>query len=59
MAHKGLVHVAKVMAATATEALSNPGLIAQAKADHAARTDATPYVCPLPDDISPPIRRRG
>jgi len=55
-AHKGLVHVAKVMAGTALDALQDPALIASAKADLAERTRATPYVCPLPDDVQPPIQ---
>ena len=55
--HKGMVHVAKVMAATAVETLLNPDLIAAAKADYAARTDANPDVCPLPTDVMPPIRK--
>ena len=54
-AHKGLVHVAKVMAGTAIDALQTPSLIERAKAEHAARMRATPYVCPLPDDVNPPI----
>ena len=54
-AHKGLVHVAKVMAGTALDAIHNPELIAQAKADHQARVAKTPYVCPIPDDVAPPI----
>ena len=55
-AHKGLVHVAKVMAGTAVDAIGDPALIARAKADLAERTRATPYVCPLPPDVDPPIR---
>jgi aminobenzoyl-glutamate utilization protein B len=54
-AHKGMVHVAKVMAGTAIDALRDETLIARAKADHQARVKDTPYVCPLPADISPPI----
>lgn len=54
-AHKGLVHVAKVMAGTAVDAIRDPDLVARAKADHKARTAATPYVCPLPPDVQPPI----
>jgi aminobenzoyl-glutamate utilization protein B len=56
LAHKGMVHVAKVMAGTAVDALQDHELIARAKADHAARTAATPYVCPIPDDVQPPIQ---
>ena len=55
-AHKGLVHVAKVMAATAIDAIQQPDVIARAKADLVARTKVTPYVCPLPDDVFPPIQ---
>jgi aminobenzoyl-glutamate utilization protein B len=58
LAHKGMVHVAKIMAGTAVDALADPALIARAKDDYAARTRTNPYVCPLPDDIQPPIRPR-
>ena len=53
-AHKGMVHVAKVMAGTAVDALLKPDIIAAAKADHAVRAGG-PYVCPLPADAVPPI----
>ncbi|MGY4801511.1 M20 family metallopeptidase [Teichococcus aerofrigidensis] len=56
LAHKGMVHVAKVMAGVAVEALRDPGLVERAKADQAARTAETPYVCPLPADLVPPVR---
>jgi aminobenzoyl-glutamate utilization protein B len=55
-AHKGMVHVAKVMAATAVRAIEDPGLIARAKADLAERTAETPYVCPIPADVEPPLK---
>jgi aminobenzoyl-glutamate utilization protein B len=58
-AHKGLVHVAKVMAGTAVDVIQDPALLARAKADHKARTDATPYVCPLPPDVHPPVAMSG
>ena len=57
-AHKGMVHVAKVMAATAVEALKDKGLIQRAKADHAARLAASPYVCPIPPEVKPPVQNR-
>ena len=53
-AHKGMVHVAKVMAATAVDALRRPEVIAAAKAEHLARTGGK-YECPLPADATPPI----
>ncbi|HQT77833.1 MAG: amidohydrolase [Rhodospirillales bacterium 20-64-7] len=55
-AHKGLVHVAKVMAGTAVDVLHDEVLLARAKADHQARVGKTPYVCPLPPDIEPPVQ---
>ncbi|MGH6992210.1 MAG: peptidase dimerization domain-containing protein, partial [Caulobacteraceae bacterium] len=54
-AHKGMVHVAKVMAATALAALTDPSLLAEAKADFAERTARTPYVSPLPADAKPAL----
>ncbi|MBV8457453.1 MAG: amidohydrolase [Acetobacteraceae bacterium] len=54
-AHKGIVHVAKVMAGTAIDVINDETLLARAKADHAARTKDTPYICPIPPDIEPPI----
>jgi aminobenzoyl-glutamate utilization protein B len=54
-AHKGMVHVAKVMAGTALEAIHDETLLARAKADHQARLARTPYVCPIPEDVQPPI----
>ena len=53
-AHKGMVHVAKVMASTAVDALTRPEVIAAAKAEHHAKTGGV-YVCPLPADAEPPI----
>jgi aminobenzoyl-glutamate utilization protein B len=55
-AHKGLVHVAKVMAGTAIDAIRDETLVARAKADHQARVLRNPYVCPLPKDLEPPIK---
>jgi aminobenzoyl-glutamate utilization protein B len=55
-AHKGMIHTAKAMAATAVAALSEPALLAAAKADHAARLERNPYVCPIPADLAPPLK---
>jgi aminobenzoyl-glutamate utilization protein B len=57
-AKKGMVHAAKVMAGVAVDALGDPSLIARAKADHKARTEVTPYDCPLPTDVKPPLQPR-
>jgi aminobenzoyl-glutamate utilization protein B len=54
-AHKGMVHVAKVMAATACKVLTDSALLTAAKVDHAAHTMRQPYLCPIPNDIAPPL----
>jgi aminobenzoyl-glutamate utilization protein B len=57
-AKKGMVNAAKVMAGVAVDALNDAALIARAKADLKARTDAMPYASPLPADVQPPIGGR-
>ena len=50
------MRVAKVMACTAVDVLQDDVLLARAKADHQARVGRTPYVCPLPDELDPPLK---
>jgi len=57
-AHKGLAHVAKVMAATAVDVLTDPALLAQIKQAHAAQISEKPYKCPIPADVKPPVQPR-
>jgi aminobenzoyl-glutamate utilization protein B len=57
-AKKGMVNAAKVMAGVAVDALSDPALITRAKQDLKARTDVTPYDCPIPPDVKPPLQPR-
>jgi aminobenzoyl-glutamate utilization protein B len=54
-AHKGMVYAAKVMAATAKRAIEDAALRASAKDEHAAHLARTPYVCPLPEGVEPPV----
>jgi len=54
-AHKAMVHVAKAMAATGMAAITDPSLIAAAKADLVERTRETPYVSPLAEGVEPPL----
>ncbi|MFV0491951.1 MAG: M20 family metallopeptidase [Pseudorhodobacter sp.] len=54
-AHKGMIHAAKIMAATARDLIDRPDLLAQAKAEHAALLEREPYICPLPPEVKPPI----
>jgi len=57
MAHKGMVHAAKVMAATARILIEEPATLAAARDAHRRQLERTPYVCPIPDDVQPPIPR--
>ena len=55
-AKTGMVHAAKVMAATALSALENAEIITRAQAELTRLTARTPYVCPIPDGNTPPIQ---
>ncbi|GHE03515.1 peptidase M20 [Defluviimonas sp. 20V17] len=57
-AHKGMIHAAKVMAATARDLIEMPALLHAAKKAHAAFLAAQPYICPMPDEAAPPIPPR-
>jgi aminobenzoyl-glutamate utilization protein B len=57
-AKKGMVNAAKVMAGVAVDALGDASLIARAKADLKARHEVTPYICPMPDEVKPPLQPR-
>lgn len=52
-AHKGMEHVAKVMASTAVDLIANPHLIAAAKQDHRERLAGAVFVNPIPDEVQP------
>jgi aminobenzoyl-glutamate utilization protein B len=54
-AHKGMVHTAKAMAATAVAALLDPSVIEEARTDLRRRTADRPYVCPLPPGAEPAL----
>lgn len=55
IAHKGLEHAAKGMAATAVDLLARPALIEQARADWRAARAGRDFVNPIPADVMPPI----
>ncbi|MDE3081042.1 MAG: amidohydrolase [Paracoccaceae bacterium] len=59
MAHKGMEHAAKVMATTARTLFEQPEVLAAARAEHAAKMTETPYLCPMPDEVRPPIKPRA
>lgn len=56
IAHKGLVHAAKVMASTGRNLIENPNSLAAAKAVHQSQIESTPYECPIPRETKPPIK---
>lgn len=51
IAHKGMLHAGKVMAATAMDVLNSPDIIEKAKAELVERRDGEQYVSPLPKDM--------
>ncbi|WP_421617709.1 M20 family metallopeptidase [Brevibacillus sp. TJ4] len=57
IAHKGMLHAGKVMAATAVDMLLNPELIEQAKAELRQRVGEKGYVCPIPDGVVPSAKK--
>lgn len=54
-AHKAMVHAAKAMAATGLNAIIDPLLLKGAKEALAEHTSRTPYICPLGEDVEPPL----
>jgi aminobenzoyl-glutamate utilization protein B len=54
-AHKGMIHAAKVMAATARTAILSQELRVEAAQAHAEYLADYPYICPIPDDVHPPV----
>ena len=54
-AHKGMIHAAKIMAATARDLLENPALRAAARRAHAEHLAETTYECPIPPETLPPV----
>lgn len=53
--HKGMTLGAKAKARCGELLFADPALLARAQAEHAERLKATPYVCPLPADLQPPV----
>lgn len=52
--HKGMMHAAKIMAATAYDLYTDRELLAAARAEHAKQTEGRPYRCPIPEDVPAP-----
>ena len=46
------------MAGTAVAVMTDETLMARAKKDHQERLGRTPYVCPIPTEVNPPLQPR-
>ncbi|WP_118135250.1 M20 family metallopeptidase [Oceanicella sp. SM1341] len=57
-AHKGMVHVAKIMGHTARMLFSDALLLARAKKAHREHLAREPYACPIPADVRPALQPR-
>lgn len=55
IAHKGMIHAAKVMAATARDLVADPATLAEARADFGNRLRGRPFINPIPDDVMPDL----
>ena len=54
-AHKGMIHAAKIMAATASSLIKNPQKLDNAKRAFKSQIKENPYICPIPNGVMPPI----
>ena len=59
MAHKGMIHAAKIMAATARILIEEPATLEAAREAHRKHLARSPYACPIPDDVHPPVPREA
>ncbi|OXM84068.1 amidohydrolase [Paenibacillus rigui] len=57
IAHKGMLHAGKIMAATALEAILRPELVEQAKSELRDRLRGHAYACPIPSGVVPSARK--
>jgi aminobenzoyl-glutamate utilization protein B len=55
LAHKGMVHTAKIMASTAIHLYLDPRILERAQAEHRERVGDAPFQNPIPDDVQPPF----
>ncbi|MEO1112051.1 MAG: M20 family metallopeptidase [Pseudomonadota bacterium] len=55
-AHKGMTHAAKIMAGTAIDLFEDQDILQSAIDAHHAKLGKDPYACPIPDDVSPPLK---
>ncbi|MDF3939230.1 M20 family metallopeptidase [Achromobacter denitrificans] len=58
MAHKGMVHAAKIIAATAADLYTRPQELERAKVELDEARRGQPYVCPIPPEVLPSFMRK-
>ncbi|HSV84528.1 MAG TPA: amidohydrolase [Ramlibacter sp.] len=57
-AHKGMAHAARIMAISAGALFDEPELLPRARAEFDAACAREAYACPIPADVSPPVKPR-
>ena len=55
IAHKGMIHAAKIMAGTGRDLFERTEKIDEARQAHEAQQAKMPYECPMPGDVQPPL----
>lgn len=55
IAHKAMLFAAKTLALCGARLMADGETLARAQAEYRARTEATPYICPIPADVKPMI----
>ena len=53
--HKGMLYAGKVLGDAALQFMQQPELVQKAQAEFKAQIAHTPYVCPIPADVKPPL----
>ena len=59
IAHKGMLHAGKIIAATAVDILLDPAIVETAKSELQERLGGQPYICPIPVDVKPSKTGKG
>jgi len=55
IAEKGMIYAARAMADFGLKILTSPDIVAEAKAEFDKEAPGQPYICPIPDEVSPPV----
>ncbi len=55
-AHKGMTHAAKIIAGTAVDLFEDGAILDSAIEAHHTKLERDPYACPIPKDVSPPLK---